>query len=317
MMDKTNIDKLVKISSDVFLDGTSARFFAMNTLNNKIGVLKENGCMLGIQNEDVREKLASEILIRCGVPAAEIDLFVDNDNNGYCFSYNVLGENEKHIDVDFRYIVDEATLTHKEKFTGYMDNYFNAVLLLPGMSKEALGAIKKRILAITLVDCIIDHYDRKPSNMKVIYNQDKNEYQPPIAYDYGTAFEPHALQRNGVFYFCTNEEVMAYLFDVFPNDTTDIATNIINNLDNEYLKLLFQQSYLGAIDKEGIKKQILIRQKQLQQLYQDRLIHDKKMFENLIDDITPKESEKPIKGYLQSLKSYLAGKLGNDNKRSY
>ena len=82
-MQRLNIDELINIDKSYTKDGTAAMYLATNPYNNKEGILKQNGCMCGIENEDLREKLASVILNICGVDSAIIELCQDKDNNNF------------------------------------------------------------------------------------------------------------------------------------------------------------------------------------------------------------------------------------------
>ena len=97
-MYRININELIKVDNVDFFrdhDGTSVKYLAYNPHNGRTGILKENGCVLGIENEDLREKLASIILNLCGVKTANIELMQDDNGKNYCFSYNVLEDKKQ------------------------------------------------------------------------------------------------------------------------------------------------------------------------------------------------------------------------------
>ena len=68
---------------------------------DKIGYYKQNGCMIdSFWDADLRELLASRVLDVIGVPHADVVLAYDDENDEYgCFSINILGKDEKFVDL--------------------------------------------------------------------------------------------------------------------------------------------------------------------------------------------------------------------------
>ena len=142
-MERINIKCLTNRDKSFIEDGTAARFLALNPYNNKYGVLKLNGCMVGLQHEDLREKLASKILNICGVPCAEVDLCVDDDNKHYCLSYNVLEQNQEHVNLAYSGELvdsDDKELVFNEHFK----KIFASIVVLSGITNMQYHAIRKR-----------------------------------------------------------------------------------------------------------------------------------------------------------------------------
>jgi hypothetical protein len=278
-MERQNINQLTDIDEFFVVDGTAAMYLATNPINNRTGVLKENGCMIGVCDDDIREKLASQIFNKCDVPCAEIDLFEDDEKNKYAFSYNVLKENEEHVLIknDFYPTFDKED--KKKFFLDYINGIRNKLLLLPGISKKEIDKIMKRKLSIILMYCLIDNYDLKLENMKIIRNKNTGRFSAPIAYDFGAAFQ-QGIQKNGLYFYLTNEEVVQYLFKLFPNEIKTLALNIKENLTKEYVNLLFNQPYLDGVNIEDIKSDLLKRQNQISTEY-DHLYEKSKISEKM------------------------------------
>lgn len=263
-MQRLNISILTNQDENFIEDGTAAMFLATNPLNNQTGILKENGCMLGITNEDLREKLASIILNLCGVEAANVDLFIDDNNNKYCFSYNVLQNNQKHIELKTKN--PNITENKEDIFNQYIKGISASIICLPGITKEQYENIKKRILEIHFMDLIIDHYDRKPDNYKIIYDSNNREYIPPIAYDYGVAFMPDARQKNGIFFYLSNEEVMSYMVKHHFEILKSLIKSIRTNLTDDKLKQILMQDEFQGLNPSLVYSQIKNRINQLENI---------------------------------------------------
>ena len=113
------------------------------------------------------------------------------------------------------------------------------------------------------MDLIIDHYDRKSDNFKIIYDESTKKYLPPIAYDYGVAFEPDAIQKNGIFAVLKNEEVMYYMIKFYYPQISNLINNISNRLTDENLFSLLTQDELRELDSKKIYDQIKSRLAQM------------------------------------------------------
>lgn len=272
-MQRINIKDLTNIDEEYFrrvdengrlIDGTSTMFFATNPYNGRTGILKQNGCVLGIDNEDLRERLASQILNLCGVNSANIELMVDDEGNHYCFSYNVLKENEEHVALSKPEINENDS--KEEIFKNYMEDMFTSVSKLPGITEMQYYEIRKRLLQIYFMDLIIDHYDRKLVNCKIIYNKVTGEYKAPIGYDYGVAFSPDAMKKQELYMHLTNEEVMAYMLKYYYGDLEDTINNVFCILTDENIELILNNEMYKPLNPELISRELKYRVKELQEL---------------------------------------------------
>jgi len=266
-MQRLNINELTNIDYSFVKDGTAAMYLATNPHNNRSGILKENGSMLDIDNEDLREKLASTIISMCGLDTADIELCIDDKGNKYTLSYNVLKENQKHIALS-SFII---TSTDKEEiWKEYMRKISNSIMCLPQINLEQYSNIRKRILELHFMDLIIDHYDRKADNNKIIYDENTKQYLPPIGYDYGMAFNPN--NKNGIFCFLTNEEVMQFLIKFHYNDLEFLIKNTRATLNENILNLILSQEEYQELDTNTIHNQIRQRLNQLDSILMGQTI---------------------------------------------
>ena len=257
-MQRLNIKELINIDYDFVNDGTSAMYLATNPYNNKTGILKKNGCMLGVTNEDLREKLASTIINMCGIDTALIELCIDDNGTKYALSYNVLKENQKHIELSP--VIIKSTIK-EEIWKEYIRKISASIMCLPQINLEQYLNIRKRILELHFMDVIIDHYDRKVDNNKIIYDENTKQYLPTIGYDYGIAFCPN--KTNGIFNFLTNEEVMHFLIKFHYNDLEFLIKNTRTTLNENTLNLILSQEQYQALDTNEIHNQLRRRLNQL------------------------------------------------------
>lgn len=278
-MERINVKDLTNLDYDFIKCGTSAIFMALNPHNNRYGILKENGRMIGVENEDLREKLASTILNICGVACAEVDLCMDNNNKHYALSYSILGENQGHVELEYSgNLVDSED---KELvFNEYFKNVFASIIVLPGITMTDYHAIRKRILEIYFMNIIVGNYDDKSDNMKIIYDGDTKMYLPPIAYDYGIAFSPDSLNNNGIFHRLMPNEVMFYLIKNYHAELKELIDRIKNNLTLErIIEILSDEEYepLGQMQTYNYIKFKLIMMNNTISSVQKRATYDKSL----------------------------------------
>lgn len=259
-MQRLNINELTNIDTSFVKDGTAAMYLATNPYNNKSGVLKENGCMIGINHEDLREKLASTIINLCGIECADIELCIDDNGNKYCLSYNVLKEGQKHIELNSHTL---SSVDKEEIWKEYIKKISNSIMCLPQITLEEYQKIKTRILEIIFMDLIIDHYDRKVNNSKIIYDTNTKKYLPSIGYDYGSAFNPYSHQKNGIFFYLTNEEVMQFLIKYHCQEIIFLINNVRETLNDNILNSILNQEQYQELDTKKIHHQIRQRLNQL------------------------------------------------------
>ena len=213
------------------------------TPHNGTGVLKQTGAVLDVEHADLRTLLATTILKSCDVPCADVDLYVDDAGKHYWISYDVLEQNQEHIEL----IYSGNILDSKDKeevFNYYFKHVFLPVIVLPGITLEQYNLIKKSILENYFMNIIVGNYDDKSDNMKIIYDKGTKQYMPPIGYDYGTSFAPDSLINNGIFGCLLPNEVMYFLIKNHYNDLKEIIGKVTKTLTSEkVIELLSDEVY--------------------------------------------------------------------------
>lgn len=261
-------DNLIPENS-IMTKGTSAEFIGVNKLNNRKGIHKQNGCMLGVYHEDVREKLASQIFDMLRIPHADIELIYDDKTKeNSCFSYYIINDNEK-LESPTPNKYDPESV---KSVQNYINNYCESVKSIEGITEEDIPAIKKNLAQMLYMDCILDHYDRKDDNMELVVDKDTGKYiRTSPWYDYGVAFQRESLQQNGIFQALDNKEVMQQLFENYFDDIQDLHKNVKENITPKYIKELLHQEYcidtLGDGFTKEIEDNINMRVEQAEKMY--------------------------------------------------
>ncbi|MDD2376058.1 MAG: hypothetical protein PHD15_00140 [Clostridia bacterium] len=265
---RLNKSDLLVVNSSM-TKGTAAVFMGINKLNSKKGIYKINGCMLGIYNEDVREKLASDVFKKVGIPSADIDLVYDEETNeNSCFSNYIIDENEELISPELHAYSEDA-LNSVQK---YIEEYCQIVRKMDGVTENKIPEIRKNLAKMLYMDCVIDHYDRKEDNMELVCDKETGKYKRTSSwYDYGVAFERGSLQKNGIFRNLKNEEVMKGLFENYFEDIEDLYKTTKEQLTPKSINSLLTQEYctdsLSEYQIEEIKNNLNNRMKQATKMH--------------------------------------------------
>ena len=219
--------------------GTSALFIGINKITGKKGVYKENGALLGITNEDVREKMASDILNAINKECAQIDLVYDQENGKTaCFSNYIINEDEELIDL---YVVNNKNSDNKVK--DFIDSYIECVGNIND-DKKFIEQCKKNACERIYMSCILDTYDLKGDNLPIVHNIKTGEYKISPWFDHGTAFVPDAIQKQDFFTTMSSEEVLNNLFSNYYNEIKDIANVVNDKLDRESIDRILFKDYV-------------------------------------------------------------------------
>jgi len=213
------------------------------TPDNRTGVLKQTGIVLDVEHDDLRTLLATTILKSCNIPCADVDLYIDDAGKHYWLSYDVLGQDQEHIELVYSgNILDSQD--KEEVFNYYFKHVFSSVIVLPGITLEQYNLIKKSILEHYFMNIIVGNYDDKSDNMKIIYDKDSKQYMPPIGYDYGTSFAPDSLINNGIFGRLLPNEVMYFLIKNHYDDLKEVIDRVTKTLTSEkVIEILSDEVY--------------------------------------------------------------------------
>lgn len=229
--------------------GTSAQFIGYNIRTGKKGIYKENGCVLGINNDDIREKLSSDILRFIGVNVASIDLVRDDETgqNTY-FSNYIIGDNEELVTPDVFGCESES----KNPLENMCDRYLQGVKKLTN-DEQFIEASRKNFYQYTYICCMLDCYDIKPDNLPLVYNGETNMISIAPYFDFGTAFYPE--HKSSPIYEMSTDEMLDSLFINNYDDIKDIVHKVNNELTPEKIDELFSRDYVSeTLDETEIEK---------------------------------------------------------------
>lgn len=233
--------------------GTSAQFIGYNTRTNKKGIYKENGCILGIDNDDIREKLSSDILRTLEIPCADIDLVYDEQNNrNSYFSNYIIEDNEELI------VPDTSGLegSSKDPIDNLYERYIGGVRKLT-TDEQALASARKNFYSYTYMCCILDSYDIKPDNLPLVHNKETSALYPAPWFDFGTAFcKDH---KSAPIYEMSTDKMMESLFKNHYEDIKEVVGKVNTTLTQDKLNELFSNEYLIETFSEGEIKKIRSR----------------------------------------------------------
>lgn len=234
---------------DTIDEGTSASFIGRNKITGRKGIYKDNGCMLKISNEDVREKLANDILNLLDIKCAQIDLIYDEQlGQNACFSNYVIDDEERLIEPKIYKIKDDS----KDCTTNFINGYLKGV---QDITKDInfSKSVKKNLCEYLYISCIIDSYDIKSDNIPIVENMISGEKRICPWFDFGIAFKENAFQKKGIFNDISSDEVLNELFNNYYNEIFDISTKVKNRLSKRQLNDILSQNYIEeSFSKEEI-----------------------------------------------------------------
>ena len=218
--------------------GTSAEFIGYNIKTQKKGIYKQNGCVLGIDNDDIREKLSSEILILLGIDAASIDL-VFNEETGQdsYFSNYIIQDNEELISPD----TIGCESLNPNPIDNMCERYIQGVRKLTN-TEQFLEASRKNFYQYTYICCILDCYDIKPDNLPLMHNKDTNSFSIAPWFDFGTAFFPE--HKSSAFYETDTDEMLESLFQNHYEDISIVANKVHSILTPDKISELVNSEYV-------------------------------------------------------------------------
>lgn len=276
--------------------GTSAAFVGVNTKTGKKGIYKENGCMLGIDNEDIREKLASDILSMLGINSASIDLVYDEfHKQNACFSNYIISDNEALVTPSISYINNLADNPIDKDFKSYMEGVKKL-----SSDKKLLKACQKNYFSYAYMCCIIDSYDLKADNLPLVYNAKTCRYRTSPWFDFGAAFEANSNIRSSFFMQLSSSQVMKSLFEHHYDDIKDVVHKVNSRLTSQKIDELFSRDYLieNLYDVEiyQIKERLINQIEISRNLEQERTIKSKSYssrFKNLFLSIFDRKPTLP------------------------
>lgn len=250
--------------------GTSAAFIGLNKVTKKKGIYKENGCMIGVANEDVREKLASDILQKIGVPCAQIDLVYDETlNQNACFSNYILDEDEIIVDLKDH----NSIYANKDVVENFVANYMVSVNEHT-KDKKFLKQCEKNIYEYIYMSCMLDSYDLKTDNIPIMKNLNKNCFKVCPWFDFGVAFQEDSFQKKGMFLEHSSDEILNILYQNHFEKISGISEKVNEKLDEQTVEELFGQEYVAEAFSVDTLEQI--KNRFSSQLRKSNLLREKR-----------------------------------------
>lgn len=120
---------------------------------------------------DYAESIVSDICELLHVPCAKIELVRRNGVDG-CLSYSFLNDEEELVDIAS--VIQNVGRNFDSKKMQDVDSkeYYSVEMILEGLeslseTKKDFNRLKREALEAILVDALIDHYDRNPSNISI------------------------------------------------------------------------------------------------------------------------------------------------------
>ena len=140
-------------------------------------------------NAHFSESLVSDICKLIGFKCAEIDIAKRGEDVG-CVSYSYLKEGEETVDLIALIQNIRISFDSKKMIVTDTNEKYDIPLILEALEEESstqeeYNNLKKEFLKSCIVDSLIEHYDRNPSNISVIRRADGITLAP--MYDNGTS----------------------------------------------------------------------------------------------------------------------------------
>ena len=140
-------------------------------------------------NAHFSESLVSDICKLIGFKCAEIDIAKKGEDIG-CVSYSYLKEGEEPVDFIALIQNIRTSFDSKKMIVTDTNEKYDIPLILEALEEESntqeeYNNLKKEFLKSCIVDSLIEHYDRNPSNISIIRSVDGIALAP--MYDNGTS----------------------------------------------------------------------------------------------------------------------------------
>ena len=262
---------------------------------------------------DYAESIVSDICNLLGIPCAQIDLVEKNGKEG-CVSYNFCEENDELIEIGSVIQNSRLNFNTKSMIDNNTKKCYCIEMILEGLksisnSQTHYAKMRKALLKDILVDSLVDHYDRNPSNLSIIQNRDGVGLSPK--YDNGTALSvslpekalegyiqkyPNELERykalrdsvlTKIGYLWQKykkyPELETFIFNYYYDDVKDFIPIMEEKLSDENIeKILRQDKYKDLSDTYKIIISGKLRTNRDEMLKRFRTISKKKEIDKII-----------------------------------
>lgn len=251
--------KKIKDETDIRGNFTSVMGEYFVPSMNRTGFYKLNSSFTN--NPDLRELLASLLLKKIGVPAADILLvYDDNIQDNGCLSMNILKDGEYFLEDEL--FEDKYFPENLKKLHG-LDSFVEGDLYRCSskynFSPELLEERRKFLIEYVFVSAFLGNDDVKTDNCQIIYNQKDGTIRNPEYYDMGMSFRgPDIVSRDSrARYFFNNQldmEVFQELYQKYPSEIEDISKRVEISLNKKEVRALLNEEVFQGFDKETRKK---------------------------------------------------------------
>ena len=231
------------------------------------------------KEQDVIEKLASDILKYLKIKCMNVELGTNNGKN-CCILDNFLTEADSlydikgvfdFVEVNSGDIMDDIDNCFTQMFWNFADKQYE-------ISNLELEEMRKDYVRIIFGDCILSNYDRHSGNVAVIYNEQEEWFRLAPSYDNANSFIGCDLPIN---YECRignqNFKMGSVLIYILQNHYEYIE-DIVSQLDDLVAEDLFYiiGDYNGEINPD--KQQYIFDYiSTINEIVQSELIQSKKM----------------------------------------
>lgn len=277
---------------------------------------------------DFAESIVSDICFLLEVPCAKVELVERNGKKG-CISYNFCNPDKSEELIEIGSVI-QNTRPHFQSKNMYDPNSKDAYcveMILEGLesvsnNKANFAQLRKAFLADVLVDSLIDHYDRNPSNMSIIRNFQYTRLSPK--YDNGTSLSISVPEYALSDFLITNPDLKTvhekvrqnvlskigylgrkyvkypdletFLFNYYYDDIKDFVSVIQEKLTDENINTILSQEKYDELDcthKEIIRGKLITNRDALLERFKtiskkqtiDKIIYNKAASSNFLSHV--------------------------------
>lgn len=222
---------------------------------NKTGFYKTNTSPNS--TSDLRELLASILLNKINVPASDILLAYDDENNEKgCISMNILNEGEQFLEI-FPYPYEEIPQNLKEcNLENFIESDLYVHKLKYNFTPELLQERKNFLVKYVFISAFLGNDDIKTDNCQAIFNEKNGTIRNPQYYDMGKSFKEKNVngQARNFFQNQTDMEVLQELYEKYPEKIQDISEKIETSLDRTFIQKVLENQVFKDFAPETRKE---------------------------------------------------------------
>lgn len=221
-------------------------------------------------DQDIMEKLSSDILKNIGVNVVDVELGMFG-NDKCCMINSFLKKGDVLYEVDHNWSTRETGNIEEDIGMAFSKVIYKFSSLYD-ISKVELEKIKNDYIKMIFADCVIGNEDRKLKNVALIFNENSFKYRLAPCFDNALAFNAYrmidteSIAYIGNQYFNSSDIInylMKYYYEVIEQNIFDFECFIENSLVdllNDYDELEYKKrSYIITEMKK--KRNLLVNVK--------------------------------------------------------